>query len=163
MRVSADPGVDPVAVNAVVRQALAAGRVPAALQAARAWGVSRLEPALLNRLVVQALEQWPAGNPAPDRDLLLDCAREANARVARRDPAMLDTLARVHAASGETERAGQAWRDALSLLDANPTDDAGAARSKVLRTSIEASLGRLSAVRDGVPKASPGSPDPAAR
>ena len=144
MRTASDSGVDGAVVSGLVRQALLQGRLPAALGAVRAWGPARLEPGLLNEVAWQGLTKLPAGDASRDLGLLLECAREANARVGRQDPVLLDTLAHVHAARGETDRAQQAWKDALALIDAQPApkDADAVARRSALRASMQAALER---------------------
>ena len=71
----------------------------------------------------------------------------ANARVDRRDPALLDTLAHVHAERGERDRAVQAWKDALALLDAQPAPKQAEAASKLaaFKATVQAAPRDLSA------------------
>jgi hypothetical protein len=144
MQTVGESGVDPVVVSGLVRQALAEGRVEAAIAAARAWGLPKLDAAALNALAWQGLTKLAKDNSTRDLNLLLECAQAANARVDRRDPALLDTLAQVHAERGERDRAVQAWKDALALLDAQPAPKQAEAATKfaAVRAGVQAALDR---------------------
>ena len=144
MQTVGESGMDPLVVSGLVRQALAEGRVEGAIAAARAWGLPKLDAAALNALAWQGLTKLVKGNPARDLNLLLECAQAANARVDRRDPALLDTLAHVHAERGERDRAVQAWKDALALLDAQPAPKQAEAATKfaAVRAGVQAALDR---------------------
>jgi len=142
LRVSGVRAPDAATVNALVRQSLANGRVGAALGCARAWGIDALDTALLNALAWRGLTKLPEGDPARDLDLILACAKLAASRTDRRDPFLLDTLAQVHRARGERESAEQSWRDALAILESEPSPKAAeeVARRDGLKASIRAAL-----------------------
>jgi WD40 repeat protein/serine/threonine protein kinase len=142
LRGTSASGPDAATLNGLVRQSLAEGRVGAALGCARAWGLDSLDTALLNALAWRGLTKLPKGDPGRDLDQILDCARLAAARTDRRDPFLLDTLAQVHLARGEHDRAEQVWRDALTLLESGPAPSAGEdiARREALKVSIRAAL-----------------------
>jgi hypothetical protein len=142
LRVTGMSAPDAATLNALVRQSLADGRVAAALGCARAWGPDALDTALLNALAWRGLTKLPQGDPSRDLDLILGCARLAASRTDRRDPFLLDTLAQVHLARGERDRAEQVWRDALAVLESEPAPKAAeeVARRDGLKASIRAAL-----------------------
>ena len=153
MRTSGDAGLDPASLGRGLRQALSDGRVQAAIEAARAWGVAALDSDLLNTLAWQGVTKLQPSDPARDLPFLLECAREAAARTNRRDPTFLDTLARVHWERGERERAVQVAQEAIAAIDAQPVPSGADAQARraTLRASIEKSLQGYQAPPDSPP------------
>jgi hypothetical protein len=147
LRVTGVSTPDASTVNGLLRQCLAEGRVGAALGCAKAWGASSLDTTLLNALAWRGLTKLQEGDPARDLDLVLACAQLAAARTDRRDPFMLDTLAQVHLARSERDKAEQVWRDAQAILESEPVakDPKEAARRDGLKVSIRAALARTPA------------------
>jgi WD40 repeat protein/serine/threonine protein kinase len=128
-----DPDGLPISdVSRLLRTSLEGGRIAAALDAAKAWGVEGIGPGVLAALARGGVAGLPPGHPRRDLDTLLAYAEESVRQTTRRDDIALESLAVVLAARGEQANAAETYREAIRAIEAKPTpekDDAKAAQA----------------------------------
>jgi hypothetical protein len=123
MQTVGESGVDPVVVSGLVRQALAEGRVEAAIAAARAWGLPKLDAAALNALAWQGLTKLAKDNST--RDLKWPCPiRVLGGRYARPSRALRRSELLVKVACKEGRHSANRTHPTSHRIAAMPRGDA---------------------------------------